>query len=321
MQDVTQTDPARECPGPDAREQADAKRRKHIEASLRTKYKHKIFNKFVQAICDYDMIQPGDKIAVCISGGKDSMLLAKLFQELKRRNKFPFEVLYLCMDPGYTPANRKAIEDNAALLGIPLTFFETNIFDSVFHVEQSPCYLCARMRRGFLYRKARSLGCRKIALGHHFDDAIETFLLSIFYAGEVRAMLPKLPSTSCPGMELLRPLYYVREDDVKRWRDENGLTFLQCACKFTEECALPAADGVQASKRQEMKQLIHALEATSPQIGANLFHAMGNINLATVLGYKQDGVVHSFLEQGRQAPGDEAADGSLQSAAGRRLRS
>ncbi|XOQ53590.1 MAG: ATP-bind-3 domain-containing protein [Succiniclasticum sp.] len=295
----------------DERKTADVKRLKHIETSLRTKYKHKIFNKFVQAICDYDMIQPGDKIAVCISGGKDSMLLAKLFQELKRRNKFPFEVLFLCMDPGYTPVNRKAIEDNAALLGIPLTLFETNIFESVFHVEQSPCYLCARMRRGYLYRKARSLGCNKIALGHHFDDAIETFLLSIFYAGEVRAMLPKLKSTSCPGMELLRPMYYVREEDIKRWRDENGLTFLQCACKFTEECALPAADAQQTSKRQEMKQLIHTLEAESPHLSANLFHAMGNINLATVLGYKQDGVFHSFLEQWKNGnAGTSAPDGS-----------
>ena len=274
----------------------DARRLKHIEASLRTKYKHKIFNKFVQAICDYDMIRPGDKIALCISGGKDSMLMAKLFQELKRRNKIPFELVFLCMDPGYTAANRRAIEANAALLHVPLTLFETNIFDSVFHVEQSPCYLCARMRRGYLYRRARALGCNKIALGHHFDDAIETFLMSMLYAGEVRAMMPKLHSTSCPGMELIRPLYYVKEDDIKRWRDENGLCFLQCACRFTEENALPRANGASDSKRLEMKELIRRLETESPQVGANIFHAMGNINLETVLGYKQDGREHSFLD-------------------------
>ena len=283
----------------------DARRLKHIEASLRTKYKHKIFNKFVQAICDYDMIHPGDKIAVCISGGKDSMLLAKLFQELKRRNKIPFGLVFLCMDPGYTAANRRALEDNAALLHVPLTLFETAIFDSVFHVEQSPCYLCARMRRGYLYRRARALGCNKIALGHHFDDAVETFLMSILYAGEVRAMMPKLHSTSCPGMELLRPLYYVREADIRQWRDENGLRFLQCACRFTEENALPRADGASGSKRLEMKELIRRLEAGNPQVGANIFHAMGNINLETVLGYKLDGREHSFPDTyGRGRPAD-----------------
>ena len=249
------------------------------------------------------------------------MLMAKLFQELKLHNKFDFQVKFLVMDPGYSPANRQVIEENARRLNIPITIYESDIFESVFNVEKSPCYLCARMRRGHLYSFAKEMGCNKIALGHHYDDVIETILMGMLYGAQVQTMMPKLHSTNFEGMELIRPLYLVREDDIKAWRDYNDLHFIQCACKFTEECALPAVDGVQASKRQEMKQLIHALEAVSPQIGANLFHAMGNINLATVLGYKQDGVVHSFLEQGRQAPGDEAADGSLQSAAGRRLRS
>lgn len=276
-------------------ENEQLRRLKHIEASLRTNYKHKIVNKFVQAICDYDLISPGEKIAVCISGGKDSMLLAKLFQEIKRRNKFPFEILFLAMDPGYSPANRRAIESNARLLNIPLTFFETNIFESVFHVEQSPCYLCARMRRGYLYRRARELGCHKIALGHHFDDVIETTLMSILYAGEVRTMLPKLKSTSCPGMELIRPLYYVREEDIKSWRDENGLFFLQCACKFTEENP-QTAEEVTQSKRLETKKLIGKLAENAPQVPSNIFHAMENVALDTVLQFKYRGHTHSFLE-------------------------
>ncbi|MGP2526752.1 ATP-binding protein [Acidaminococcus sp. LBK-2] len=276
---------------------ADSQRLKRIETSLRRKYKRRISSKFVQAICDYDMIQPGDKIAVCISGGKDSMLMAKLFQDLKRHNKIPFDLVFLCMDPGYNEMNRKIIEENAKLLHIPLTFFSTNIFESVFHVEESPCYLCAKMRRGYLYRKARELGCNKIALGHHFDDVIETNLMSILYAGAVRTMLPRLKSTSCPGMELIRPLYYVREDDIKSWRDENDLYFIQCACKFTETCSTCHTDGTTDSKRLEVKKLIAQLAAGNPQVPSNIFHSLENINLDTVLKFKYHGREHSFLEE------------------------
>ena len=238
----------------------DSQRLKRIESSLRRKYKRRISSKFVQAICDYAMIQPGDKIAVCISGGKDSMLMAKLFQDLKRH-------------------------------------FSTEIFEAVFHVEDSPCYLCAKMRRGYLYRKARELGCNKIALGHHFDDVIETNLMSMLYSGAIRTMLPRLKSTSCPGMELIRPLYYVREEDIKSWRDENGLYFIQCACKFTETCSTCHTDGTTDSKRLEVKKLIAALAEKNPQVPANIFHSLENINLDTVLKYKQNGKEHSFLEE------------------------
>ena len=279
-----------------------SQRLKRIEETLRTKYKHKIFNKFVEAICDYELVLPGDKIAICISGGKDSMLMAKLFQELKRRNKIPFDVLFLCMDPGYTFHNRKNIEDNANLLHIPLTIFNTTIFDSVFHVEQSPCYLCARMRRGYLYRKAQSLGCNKIALGHHFDDVIETSLMSLLYAGEIRTMLPKLKSTSCPGMELIRPLYYIREETIKNWREENNLAFLQCACKFTEACAASNNEGYSDSKRAETKKLIAQLATLSPQVPSNIFHALENINLNAVLAFKKNGKRHCFLDDYNETP-------------------
>ena len=241
---------------------------------LRRKYKRRISSKFVQAICDYDMIQPGDRIAVCIPGARDSMLMAKLFQDLKRHNKIPFDLVFLCMDPGYNEMNRKIIEENAKLLQVPLTFFSTNIFESVFHVEDSPCYLCAKMRRGYLYRKARDLGCNKIALGHHFDDVIETNLMSMLYSGAIRTMLPRLKSTSCPGMELIRPLYYVREADIKSWRDENGLYFIQCACKFTETCSTCHTDGTTDSKRLEVKKLIAALAEKNPQVPANIFHSL-----------------------------------------------
>lgn len=274
----------------------DDKRLKHIETSLRKKYKRKISGKFVETICDYKLVEAGDKIAVCISGGKDSMLMAKLFQELKRHNKIPFELVFLCMDPGYNEMNRHIIEENAKLLQIPLTFFSTDIFESVFHVEESPCYLCAKMRRGYLYRKARELGCNKIALGHHFDDVIETSLMSMLYSGAIRTMMPKVRSTSCPGMELIRPLYRVREEDIKSWRDDNGLYFIQCACKFTETCSTCHTDGTTDSKRLEVKKLIAKLSETNPQVPGNIFHAMENVNLDTVLQYKQDGRDHSFME-------------------------
>lgn len=274
----------------------DDKRLKHIETSLRKNYKRKISGKFVETICDYKLVEAGDKIAVCISGGKDSMLMAKLFQELKRHNKIPFELVFLCMDPGYNEMNRHIIEENAKLLQIPLTFFSTDIFESVFHVEESPCYLCAKMRRGYLYRKARELGCNKIALGHHFDDVIETSLMSMLYSGAIRTMMPKVRSTSCPGMELIRPLYRVREEDIKSWRDDNGLYFIQCACKFTETCSTCHTDGTTDSKRLEVKKLIAKLSETNPQVPGNIFHAMENVNLDTVLQYKQDGRDHSFME-------------------------
>jgi len=287
----------------------DANRLKHIEGSLRKKYKHKIFNKFVQAICDYDLIRPGDRIAVCISGGKDSMLCAKLFQELKRRNKIPFEVKFLSMDPGYTEKNRKQIEDNAALLNIPITFFNTKIFDSVFHVEQNPCYLCAKMRRGFLYRYAQEAGCNKIALGHHFDDIIETNLMSMIYGGEIRTMMPKVKSANWEGMELIRPLYYVREADIKNWRDENHLQFLQCACRFTERIAAAGPDDPAPSKRQEIKQLIAKLSAENRQVPDNIFHAMENVNLSVVLNYKLKGKRFSTLDDyDCSAPVEEVDD-------------
>ena len=268
-----------------------------VEQGLRKKFHRVIFSRFAKAIKTYDLIQPNDRIAVCISGGKDSMLMAKLFQDLKRHNKFPFELVFLCMDPGYNEMNRRIIEENAKLLHVPLTFFSTDIFESVFHVEESPCYLCAKMRRGYLYRKARALGCNKIALGHHFDDVIETNLMSMLYSGAIRTMMPKVKSTSCPGMELIRPLYYIHEADIKRWRDDNGLYFIQCACKFTETCSTCHTDGTTDSKRLEVKKLIAKLAETNSQVPGNIFHALENVNLDTVLKYKQAGEVHSFLEQ------------------------
>jgi len=291
--------------GPDT----NINRLKHIESSLRKKYKHKIFNKFVQAICDYDLIQPDDHIAVCISGGKDSMLMAKLFQELKRRNKFSFEVKFLCMDPGYAEKNRHQIEQNARLLNVPLTFYKTKIFDSVFHVEQSPCYLCAKMRRGFLYRFAREAGCNKIALGHHFNDIIETNLMSMVYGGEIRTMMPKVKSANWEGMELIRPMYYVHEADIKDWRDENHLCFLQCACRFTEQIAAARPDEPVPSKRQEIKQLIARLAAENKQVPNNIFHAMENVNLSVVLKYKQNGNLYNTLDDYENAsPAEDISD-------------
>lgn len=275
----------------------DDTRRKQIEGTLRKKYKRKIWGRFVETIAGYDLVRPGDKIAVCISGGKDSMLMAKLFQELKRHNKFPFELVFLCMDPGYNEMNRRILEENARLLGVPLTFFSTNIFESVFEVKDNPCYLCAKMRRGYLYRKAQALLCNKIALGHHFDDVIETNLMSMLYSGAIRTMMPRVRSTSCPGMELIRPLYRIHEEDIKSWRDDNGLAFLQCACKFTETCSTCHTDGTTDSKRLEVKHLIADLAKKNPQVPGNIFHAMENVNLNTVLKYKQNGEEHSVLAE------------------------
>ena len=272
----------------------DLSKAKEVERSINKKFHKQIWSRFTAAINDYELVQEGDKIAVCISGGKDSMLMAKLFQELKRHNKYPFEVVYLVMDPGYSPENREIIERNARQLGIPITVFETNIFESVLHIEKSPCYICARMRRGHLYNKAMELGCNKIALGHHFDDVIETTLMGMLYSGQLQAMLPKLHSTNFEGMELIRPMYLIQEKDIKHWRDYNNLHFLQCACKFTDTCTSCNPDN--ASKRQETKRLIEHLEKTNPQIKNNIFKSIHNVNLDTLLGYKTDGVKHSFLE-------------------------
>lgn len=267
---------------------------KEVERSINKKFHKGIWSRFTAAINDYDLIQEGDKIAVCISGGKDSMLMAKLFQELKRHNKFPFDVEYIVMDPGYSEPNRKQIEENAKLLNVPVTIFESNIFESVLHIEKSPCYLCARMRRGHLYNQAKNMGCNKIALGHHYDDVIETILMGMLYGGQVQTMMPKLHSTNFEGMELIRPMYLVREDEIKRWRDYNGLTFLNCACKFTENCATKEKENL--SKRLEIKNMIKELRKTNPQVENNIFKSVENVNLDTVIGYKQNSVKHNFLE-------------------------
>ena len=275
---------------------SEDERREEIEKSLRKKFKKSIFTPFAKAINDFQLIQEGDNICVCISGGKDSMIMAKLFQELKRHNKFPFSVQFLCMDPGYNEYNRKIIEENAKLLGIPLQFFESDIFESVFEIDSSPCYVCARMRRGHLYSKAKELGCNKIALGHHFDDVIETVLMGMLYSRQFQAMMPKLHSTNFQGMELIRPLYYVREDDIKHWRDYNKLNFIQCACKFTETCSTCHTDGTTSSKRLETKKLIAELKKTNPFIEKNIFRSTENVSKQTILGLKDKGVKHSFLE-------------------------
>lgn len=274
-------------------------RQEQIEKSLRKKFKKDIFSRFTKAIVEYELVEEGDKIAVCISGGKDSMCMAKLFQELKKHDKFPFELVFLVMDPGYNDKNRRMIESNAALMGIPVEIFETRIFDAVDNIDKSPCYLCARMRRGYLYRRARELGCNKIALGHHFDDVIETVLMGMLYSGQYQSMMPKLHSTNFPGMELIRPMYLVREADVERWRDYNGLTFLRCACRFTEAQEKTASERSAAegdSKRLETKRLIAELKKTNPFVEANLFKATQNVVLNKVLGYKLHGEAHSFLE-------------------------
>ncbi|MGN0593744.1 MAG: tRNA 2-thiocytidine biosynthesis TtcA family protein [Hominimerdicola sp.] len=265
------------------------------EHSLQKKFRKTLWNRFTKAINEYRLIEPNDKIAVCISGGKDSMLLAKLIQLLHRHSKFPFEVEYLVMDPGYTAKNREKLEKNAEILSVPITVFETNIFESVFNIEKSPCYLCARMRRGYLYKKAQEMGCNKIALGHHYDDVIETILMGMLYGGQVQTMMPKLKSTNHEGMQLIRPLYLVREDDIKRWRDYNNLEFLQCACKFTENLSQFSDHSV--SKRMEIKNLISTLKKTNPQVEQNIFRSVENVNLNTVIAYKDDFGVHSFLEK------------------------
>lgn len=268
---------------------------RQAEESIRKKFRRTIWCKFTKAINEYELVKEGDRIAVCISGGKDSMLMAKLFQELKVHNKFPFEVKFLVMDPGYSPQNREIIEENAKRLGIPITVFESDIFDSVYHVDKSPCYLCARMRRGHLYSYARELGCNKIALGHHYDDVIETILMGMLYGAQVQTMMPKLHSTNFAGMELIRPLYLIREDDIKAWRDYNGLHFIQCACKFTDTCTT-CNNEENRSKRVEIKELIRELKKKNPFVEGNIFKSVENVNLDTVVAYKTKGQKHHFLD-------------------------
>lgn len=280
------------------REYCDSpERSREIEQSItkRRRFKENIFSRFTKAIVEFDMIQPGDKIAVCISGGKDSMLMAKLFQELKRHDKFPFELVFMVMDPGYNELNRIMIESNARITGVPIQIFDTRIFDAVYKIDKSPCYLCARMRRGHLYKQARELGCNKIALGHHYDDVIETILMGMLWGGQIQTMMPKLHSTNYEGMQLIRPMYYIREDDIKAWRDFNGLRFLQCACRFTEN-AERSGQEASVSKRFETKRLIKELKKSNPHIEANIFNSMHNVNIDTVIAYKKDGIVHHFLE-------------------------
>ncbi len=271
-------------------------RYKDIERSIIKRFRKEIWVPFIKGIKNYEMIKEGDKIAVCISGGKDSMLLAKCMQELQRHGQMNFELEFLCMNPGYNEANKQMIIDNARTLNIPLKMFETQIFDIVADIEQSPCYLCARMRRGYLYKEARKLGCNKIALGHHFDDVIETIMMGMLYGGQMQTMMPKLHSTNHPGMELIRPMYMIKEENVKAWCRYNDLTFIQCACRFTEHCSITDNQGGN-SKRQEMKQLIKRLRTVNPNIDMNIFRSAHDVNLDTLIGYHNSQKKVNFLEE------------------------
>ena len=266
-----------------------------IERSIQKKYHEELWTPFIHAVKQYQLIAEGDRIAVCISGGKDSMLMAKLMQMLHRHSDFPFELVYLVMDPGYNELNRKKIESNAALLHIPVTIFESRIFDVANNTDRSPCYLCARMRRGTLYAKAKELGCNKIALGHHRNDVIETTVMSMFYGSQLQGMLPKLHSSNFEGMELIRPLYCIREEDILSWRTYNDLEFIQCACRFTENCSI-CDNGGGGSKRQEIKTLLKRLKRDNPSIESSIFHSIHAVNIETFPGYKAGGEVHSYLE-------------------------
>ena len=270
-------------------------RAKDIERSIIKKFRKSIWCRFTKAINEYELIKDGDKIAVCISGGKDSMLMAKLFQELLRHGRKNFDVIFLVMNPGYNQINYETIVNNAKLLEVPITVFQSEIFDIVAGEGNSPCYLCARMRRGYLYSKAKELGCNKIALGHHYDDVIETILMGMLYGGQMQTMMPKLHSTNFEGMELIRPLYLVREADIIHWARYNDLHFIQCACRFTENCA--SCGGTEkGSKRADVKELIRQLAAKDPVIENNIFRSVENVNLSTVIAYKKDGVKHHFLD-------------------------
>ena len=268
---------------------------KKIERSIIKKYRKEIWSRFVKGVSDYELIQDNDNIMVCISGGKDSFLLSKLIQELQRHGKVKFNAHYVVMDPGYNEYNRSFIEDNAKTLNVPIEIFESDIFDVVANADgKSPCYLCARMRRGYLYKKAQDLGCNKIALGHHFDDFIETTLLSMFYGAEVKTMMPKLHSDNFKGIELIRPMLLVKEEDIISWRKHNELTFINCACRFTEGCSL-INDGT--SKRKEMKELIKNMRKINPDVDHNIFKALENVNMNCILGWHKDGEEHSFLDE------------------------
>lgn len=273
------------------------KRKQKAEESIRNRFHEKLFSPFAKACKTYQLISEGDHIGVCISGGKDSMLMAKLFQEIHRHRKVRFDLTFLVMDPGYNQENRALIEGNARVLGIPVTIFESRIFDVVDKIEKNPCYVCARMRRGYLYNKAKELGCNKIALGHHYDDVTETILMGMIYGGQIQTMMPKLHSIHFEGMELIRPLYLIRERDICAWRDYNDLHFLQCACHFTDTCTTCHEDGTTSSKRLEVKRLISELKRDNPFIEANIFKSIENVNLDTVIAYKKNGVRHSFLEE------------------------
>lgn len=278
----------------------EKERCREIERSIQKKFRKEIWRKFTKAINEYDLIQENDKIAVCISGGKDSMLMAKLFQELKRQSKIPFEVEFLVMNPGYNDINYQQILKNSRMLQVPIKVFETEIFEIVAGEGNSPCYLCARMRRGYLYSKAQELGCNKIALGHHFDDVIETILMGMLYGGQVQTMMPKLHSTNFEGMELIRPMYLIRESDIIHWKNYNELQFIQCACRLTEGLAV----GSESSKRAETKALIKQLSEKDPVIAKNIFRSVENVNLSTIIAYKEHGNVHHFLDNYDTENGD-----------------
>ena len=266
------------------------------ERSIIKTYRKQIWSKFTKAVRDYELVKEGDKIAVCISGGKDSMLMAKCFQELHKYSDIHFDVKYIVMDPGYSSENRQIIEENARKLNIPVEIFETDIFENVFHIDKNPCYICARMRRGHLYNYAKNIGCNKIALGHHYDDVIETILMSMLYGAQVQTMMPKLHSNHFEGMEVIRPLYLIREDDIKAWAKFNDLYFIQCACKFTDTCSSEACLTRPRSKRVEVKNLIRELKKTNPYVEQNIFKSVENVSLKTIIAYKDDKEKHHFLD-------------------------
>ena len=271
-------------------------RYEEIEKTITKRFRKEIWKKFIKGITEYEMIKEGDKIAICMSGGKDSMLMAKCFQELKKHRKMNFEIKFIVMNPGYNEKNKQKIIENSKILNIPIIMFETDIFNRVVNIENNPCYICARMRRGYLYEKAKELGCNKIALGHHFNDVIETILMGMFYGSQVQTMMPKVRSTSHPGMELIRPLYFVKEDDIIAWKNKNKLDFIECACRFTEEYhANYNEDG--KSKREEMKQLIKNMKKNYENIDINIFNSVQNVNLDTIISYRKGNEYHHFLDE------------------------
>ncbi len=282
-----------------------------IELTIVNKFRRTIWAKFLKGIKEYELIKEGDKIAVCISGGKDSMLMAMCMKRLQRYSKVPFEVVFLVMNPGYNEINYQKILSNAELLGVPIQVFETQIFDAVAKVDQHPCYLCARMRRGYLYKTAKELGCNKIALGHHFDDVIETILMGMLYGSQVQTMMPKIHSENYEGMKLIRPMYMVREADIIKWKQYNDLQFIQCACRFTENCTM-CDNGGGGSKRQEIKALLKQLRAVNPAVDMNIFRSVENVNLQTIISYHRGEEYHHFLdnyEDGMSIRGTKAEGG------------